>query len=174
MRVFLSDLTFSAMAARSQLNPARWRRRFWPLLDGIEAGWAIPLLLTGFVAVWIAYLVIAYLVGDLHFDVLEAWILGRNFAWGSSKHPPLMGWVAHAWKLVFPPTDWSLLALVSAGMALWAVDLISRRFVRRQKNSRAAAFDGTADLSAVRATLQCQRGSARRLAHRHLLLLAVI
>jgi len=94
MRVFHSDLTFSAMAARSELNPARWRRRFWPLLDGIEAGWAIPLLLTRFVAVWIAYLVIAYLVGDLHFDVLEARTLGRSFAWGSSKHPPLMGWVA--------------------------------------------------------------------------------
>jgi 4-amino-4-deoxy-L-arabinose transferase-like glycosyltransferase len=135
MRVFLSDLTFSDMAARSELNPARWRLRFLPLLDGIEAGWAIPLPLPGFVAVWMAYLVIAYLVGDLHFDVLEAWTSGRSFAWGSSKHPPLMGWVARARTSVFPLTDWSfqLLALVNAAIALWAVDLISRRFVKGDK-----------------------------------------
>jgi len=74
MRVFLSDLTFSDVAARSELRPVRrWRRPFLCLLDGIEAAWAIPLLLAGFVAVWMAFLVIAYLVGDLHADVLEAW-----------------------------------------------------------------------------------------------------
>ncbi len=81
------------------------------------------------------FLVIAYLCGDLHPDVLETWTLGRRFEWGYSKHPPLMGWVARAWTSVFPLTNWSfqLMALTNSAIALWAVDLISRRFVRGDK-----------------------------------------
>ena len=129
------DFAFSAMAARSDVSPARWRRPFLSWLDGIEVGWAIPLLLIGFTAVWPAFLAIAYLGGDLHPDVLETWTLGRTFAWGCSKHPPLMGWVARAWTSVFPLTNWSfqLMALTNSAIALWAVDLISRRFVRGDK-----------------------------------------
>jgi 4-amino-4-deoxy-L-arabinose transferase-like glycosyltransferase len=123
------------MAARSDISPARWRKPFLSWLDGIEAGWAVPLLLAGFVAVWMGFLVIAYLCGDLHPDVLETWTLGRRFEWGYSKHPPLMGWVARAWTSVFPLTNWSfqLMALTNSAIALWAVDLISRRFVRGDK-----------------------------------------
>jgi 4-amino-4-deoxy-L-arabinose transferase-like glycosyltransferase len=130
------DFTFAAMAARSDISPARWRRPFLNWLYGIEAGWAIPLLLVGFVTVWMAFLVIAYFGGDLHPDVLETWTLGRTFEWGSgSKHPPLMGWVARAWTSVFPLTNWSfqLMALTNSAIALWAVDLISRHFVRSDK-----------------------------------------
>src|SRR5713101_6737907 len=123
------------MAARSDISPARWRRPFLSWLDGIEAGWAIPLLLIGFIAVWLAFLAIAYLGGDLHPDVLETWTLGRTFEWGYSKHPPLMGWVARAWTSVFPLTNWSfqLMALTNSAIALWAADLISRYFVRGDK-----------------------------------------
>ena len=129
------DFAFSALAARSDVSPARWRRPFLAWLDGIEAGWAIPLLLIGFVALWLAFLAIAYFGGDLHPDVLETWTLGRTFEWGNSKHPPLMGWVARAWTSVFPLTNWSfqLMALTNSAIALWAVDLISRRFVRCDK-----------------------------------------
>jgi hypothetical protein len=84
------DFAFSAMAARSDDAPTRWRRPFLNWLDGIEAGWAVPLLLAGFVAIWMAFLSIAYLGCDLHPDVLETWTLGRTFGWGYSKHPPLM------------------------------------------------------------------------------------
>jgi len=42
-------LAFSAMAARSDIAPARWRKPFLNWMDGIEAGWAIPLLLIGFI-----------------------------------------------------------------------------------------------------------------------------
>ena len=128
-------LAFSEMAARSEISPARWRRPFLIWMDGIEAGWAIPLLLIGFVAVWMAFLVIAYLGGDLHPDVLETWTLGRSIEWGYAKHPPLMGWAARAWTSVFPLTNWSfqLLALTTSAIALWAVDLITRRFARGDK-----------------------------------------
>jgi 4-amino-4-deoxy-L-arabinose transferase-like glycosyltransferase len=129
------DLALLMIAARSELSPARWRRPFLIWLDGIETGWAIPLLLIGFVAVWLAFLVIAYQGGDLHSDVLETWTLGRSVEWGYSKHPPLMGWAARAWTLVFPLTNWSfqLMALTNAAIGLWAVDLISRRFVKGDK-----------------------------------------
>jgi len=128
-------LAFSEMAARSEISPARWRRPFLIWMDGIEAGWAIPLLLIGFVAIWQAFLVIAYLGGDLHPDVLETWTLGRSIEWGYAKHPPLMGWAARAWTSVFPLTNWSfqLLALTTSAIALWAVDLITRRFARGDK-----------------------------------------
>src|SRR5580700_5755192 len=89
------DLALSTIAARSELSPARWRRPFLIWLDGIEAGWAIPLLMIG------------YQGGDLHSDVLETWTLGRSLEWGYAKHPPLMGWVARAWTSVFPLTNWS-------------------------------------------------------------------
>src|SRR5882672_6864193 len=128
-------LAFSAIAARSNVSPARWRRPFLIWMDGVEAGWAIPLLLTGFVVLWLAFLMIAYAGGDLHSDVLETWTFGRSLEWGYSKHPPLMGWVARAWTSVFPLTNWSfqLMALANAAIALWAVDLISRRFVKGDK-----------------------------------------
>jgi 4-amino-4-deoxy-L-arabinose transferase-like glycosyltransferase len=129
------DFAFSAMAGRSDSAPARWRRPFLRWLDGIEAGWGVPLLLIGFATIWMAYLKVAYLSGDLHPDVLETWTLGRSFEWGNPKHPPLMGWIARTWTSVFPLSDWSfqLLSMTNSAIALWSVDLISRRFVRGDK-----------------------------------------
>jgi 4-amino-4-deoxy-L-arabinose transferase-like glycosyltransferase len=128
---------FSVMAARSAASPARWRRPFLAWLDGIEHGWAIPLLIIAFAAAWTLFFFIAYLSGDLHQDALETWSLGRSFSWGGDKHPPLMGWVAHLWTQFFPLTGWSfqLLAMTNAALALWSVDLIARRFVRGDKRA---------------------------------------
>ncbi|TYO63700.1 glycosyltransferase family 39 protein [Bradyrhizobium hipponense] len=123
------------MAERSDRAPARWRRPFLGWLDAVEACWAVPLLLACFVALWTLYLVIAYAGSGLHPDTLEGWTLGRNFAWGYHKHPPLMGWVTAAWTFVFPLSDWSLqlMAMTNAGLALFFVDLISRQFARGHK-----------------------------------------
>jgi 4-amino-4-deoxy-L-arabinose transferase-like glycosyltransferase len=128
---------FDTIAARSDAAPARWRRPLLRVLDGIERGWAIPALIGAFAGAWFVFLLIAYLSGDLHVDALETWSLGREFAWGNAKHPPLMGWVAYLWTLVFPLTDWSfqLLAMTNAAVALYAVDLIARRFVRGDKRA---------------------------------------
>lgn len=129
-------------ASPSALKPAlesawSWHRPFDRWLDGIEAGWAIPAFLAVFVVAWMAILQLAYLSGDLHPDVVEAWSTGRTLAWGSAKHPPLTGWIARAWTAVFPVADWSfhLLAMINAAVALWSVDLIARRFVRGDKRA---------------------------------------
>jgi 4-amino-4-deoxy-L-arabinose transferase-like glycosyltransferase len=129
------DFAFSRMATRSDRRPARWRRPVIRWLDGVEAGWSVPLLLLGFVALWTAYLSIAYLGAGLHPDVLETWTMGRHFAWGCAKHPPLTGWVTGAWTSIFPTADWSLqlMAMTNAALGLWFVDLISRRFVSGDK-----------------------------------------
>nr|WP_240536170.1 glycosyltransferase family 39 protein [Bradyrhizobium cosmicum] len=129
------DFALQATAERSDRAPSRWRRPFLRWLDGVEAGWAVPLLLVCFVAIWTLYLAIAYAGGGLHPDTLEAWTLGRNFAWGYYKHPPLMGWIAASWTFVFPLSDWSLqlMAMVNAGLALFCVDLVARQFVTGHK-----------------------------------------
>ncbi len=95
----------------------------------------MPFLLVLFVAIWTTYLSISYLGAGLHPDVLETWSLGRHFAWGYPKHPPLMGWVTGTWTSIFPLTDLSLhlMAMTNAAVALWFVDLISKRFVNGDK-----------------------------------------
>jgi 4-amino-4-deoxy-L-arabinose transferase-like glycosyltransferase len=129
--LLMSDAAASMSTSR---NPF-WRRPIEAWFDGIEAGWAVPVFLVGFVAAWMAYLQLAYLSGDLHPDVVEAWSLGRSLAWGSIKHPPLTGWIARAWTTVFPVQDWSfhLLAMTNAAIALWLVDRITRRFAGGDK-----------------------------------------
>lgn len=129
------DVSFSEMARLSDSAPAQWRRPLIQWLDGAEQGWAIPGLLVAFTAVWTGYLVVAYLGAGLHPDVLEAWTLGREFDWGNSKHPPLMGWIARLWTDAFPLANWSmqLLAMVNAAIGLWAVDLIARQFATGDK-----------------------------------------
>ena len=126
---------FSITLTGPEAFQVRWRIPLERWLDGVEEGWAIPLMLLGFIAVWQIYFAIAYADGDLHPDVLETWTLGRSLAWGYSKHPPLMGWMARAWTTFFPLTNWSfdLLSLTNSALALWITDLITRRFVRGDK-----------------------------------------
>lgn len=55
-------------------------------LDGVEDGWGIPLLLVGFVALWTAFLAIAYHNADQHPDVIEAWArwAGAGLGWSQA------------------------------------------------------------------------------------------
>jgi Dolichyl-phosphate-mannose-protein mannosyltransferase len=135
MSIVFSATVAGEEKASAPFSSAAWQRTFSIWMDGVEQGWAVPLLILGFVALWMVYLTVAYIGGDLHQDVLETWSLGRSFDWGSSKHPPLMAWTARAWTLLFPLTNWSfqLLALTNSALALWVIDLISRRFVRGDK-----------------------------------------
>ncbi|GLH81622.1 membrane protein [Bradyrhizobium sp. SSBR45G] len=129
------SLALPALVIEANSCVGRWRKTLMVWIDAVEDGWVVPALIAGFVAVWMIYFSLAYMGGDLHQDVIETWSLGRSFDWGSTKHPPLMGWAARAWTTVFPLTNWSfnLLALTNAAVGLWAIDRITRRFAHGDK-----------------------------------------
>jgi hypothetical protein len=92
---------------------------------------AVWILLALFVPIWTLFQVIAFSPVCLHGDILEQLAWSRYPAAGYDKHPPLGPLLAAAWFAVFPIATWSLelLAAVNAAVALFAVDLIARRFV---------------------------------------------
>ena len=99
-------------------------------------------LLLGYVAVWTLYAVLAKGGQDLHFDMGEAVAWSREPAFGYSKHPPLSAWVVKAWFTIFPLADWAyyLLAMVSAGLALWIAWLLSARWLDAEKRAAGLAL----------------------------------
>src|ERR1700686_1136974 len=91
-----------------------------------------PWLVAGFVVLhvvlWTVILTRLRAAQDVHFDVAEAFAWGQKFLLGYGKHPPLSGWVAGIWFILFPVTDWSTYALamgtVGVGMMIcWAIAL---------------------------------------------------
>jgi len=78
-------------------------------------------LVTGFAAVhavlWTLILVNLKTGQDVHMDVAEAYAWGQKFLLGYGKHPPLSGWVAGVWFMLFPVTDWASYALAMATLA---------------------------------------------------------
>jgi 4-amino-4-deoxy-L-arabinose transferase-like glycosyltransferase len=80
------------------------------------------------VVLWTAILTQLKAAQDVHFDVAEAYAWGQKFLLGYGKHPPLSGWVAGAWFMLFPAADWATYALamttVGTGMMIcWAIAL---------------------------------------------------
>lgn len=92
---------------------------------------ALPILLGLFVIAWWAIQTISFSSIGLHDDVVEMFAWGRHLEPGYYKHPPLGALMSRAWFAVFPATDWSahLMAMVNAGLSLYFVDLIARRYV---------------------------------------------
>ena len=92
---------------------------------------AVWILLALFVPIWTLFQVIALSQACLHFDMLEQYAWSRHPVAGYHEHPPLLAWLTAAWFAVFPVANWSfeLLASINAAIALFAVDLIARRFV---------------------------------------------
>jgi 4-amino-4-deoxy-L-arabinose transferase-like glycosyltransferase len=83
---------------------------------------------------WTVILTILKAGQDVHFDVAEAYAWGQKFLLGYGKHPPLSGWLAGVWFMVFPVTDWATYALAMAvlgcGMVIcwWlALRVVDRR-----------------------------------------------
>ena len=63
------------------------------------------------VMLWTLILMQLKAAQDVHFDVAEAYAWGQKFLLGYGKHPPLSGWIAGLWFMVFParigpPTRW--------------------------------------------------------------------
>jgi 4-amino-4-deoxy-L-arabinose transferase-like glycosyltransferase len=109
----------------------RWRRAAARWLGGQDAGWALPVFLTLFVLAWSACLIVAYAGLGLHYDVFEAFALGRDLAWGYAKHPPLPSWAMRAWTTFMPATDAPVyvLAILNAAAGLFFIDRLARRYL---------------------------------------------
>ena len=96
-------------------------------------------LVTGFAAVhavlWTLILVILKTGQDVHMDVAEAFAWGQKFLLGYGKHPPLSGWVAGVWFMIFPVTDWAsyALAMATLGCGLVICWLVALRVVDRRR-----------------------------------------
>jgi hypothetical protein len=98
--------------------------------DSERSGWAVWILLALFVVVWTAFHIISNAALDLHDDITEIYTWSRTLRPGYYKHPPLGALMAAPWFVLFPAADWSfrLFAMLNAALALFAVDLIARRF----------------------------------------------
>jgi 4-amino-4-deoxy-L-arabinose transferase-like glycosyltransferase len=97
-----------------------------PLLLGVVLGNAL---------LWIAALTILKSAQVLHSDSTEAFAWGQTLAWGSGKHPPMVGWVARAWFSVFPTSDWAFYALAMAvtGATVLLIRLLAGKVVDRRR-----------------------------------------
>jgi hypothetical protein len=116
--------------------PERLAGRFFDLLtDPARRERAMAAALLGYVGLWTLYGTLAKGSQDIHSDMSEQFALSRELAWGFSKHPPLAMAVVRAWFVVFPTADWAyyLLAMATAGLALWIIWRLSARFLDGEK-----------------------------------------
>ena len=97
-----------------------------PLLLGVVLGNAL---------LWVAALTILKFAQVLHSDSTEAFAWGQTLAWGSGKHPPMVGWVARAWFSVFPTSDWAFYALAMAvtGATVLLIRLLAGEVLDRRR-----------------------------------------
>jgi 4-amino-4-deoxy-L-arabinose transferase-like glycosyltransferase len=111
------------------------KRQIEAWFDLERGGWAVPILLFLFVAVWTAFHAISHASVDLHPDQLEIYAWSRHPSTGYYKHPPLGALIATAWFSVFPAADWSfrLLETVNAAIALLAIAGIARLYLPGDK-----------------------------------------
>jgi 4-amino-4-deoxy-L-arabinose transferase-like glycosyltransferase len=120
-------------------SSARWRwlgRRISGWYDHEDAdGRAVWIFLALFAAVWTLFQIVVFSSICKHEDVFEVFAWSRHPAAGYYKHPPLAALIAGAWFAIFPIADWSfyLLAALNAAVALFAVDLIARRYVASER-----------------------------------------
>jgi 4-amino-4-deoxy-L-arabinose transferase-like glycosyltransferase len=124
---------------------ARGKRRFsirrlaaWLAAQASDPRTALWLV-SGFAALhavlWTVILVNLKTGQDVHMDVAEAYGWGQKFLLGYGKHPPLSGWVAGVWFMIFPVTDWATYALAMAtlGCGLVICWLLALRVVDHRR-----------------------------------------
>jgi hypothetical protein len=107
------------------------------LTDPVRCERTAVLLLLGYVALWTLYGTLAKGSQDIHADMSEQFALSRELAWGYPKHPPLGMAVVRVWFAIFPTVDWAyyLLAMATAGLALWITWRLSARFLDDEKRA---------------------------------------
>src|ERR1700742_4705434 len=103
--------------------------------DPATATWLVVAFAALHAVIWTAILVNLKTGQDVHMDVAEAYAWGQKFLLGYGKHPPLSGWVAGVWFMVFPVTDWATYALAMAtlGCGLVICWLLALRVVDHRR-----------------------------------------
>ncbi len=112
------------------------------LVDPVRRERTAVRVLVAYVALWTLYGVLAKGSQDVHFDMGEAVAWSREPALGYAKHPPLSAWVVKAWFTFLPLADWAyyLLAMSSAGLALWIAWILSARWLDGGKRAAGLAL----------------------------------
>ena len=95
-----------------------------------------------YVSLWTLYGIIAKSSQDIHYDSAEIVAWSRELSLGYAKHPPLAAWLVRSWFSLFPETDWAyyLLAMTSAGVALWFAWQVCKRYCSPKKSVLAIAL----------------------------------
>ena len=134
----MTEAVSLAAAARSRIRSIR-RRGAAHLVAWAGDKKLSPWLVAGFVilhvVLWTVILTRLRAEQDVHFDVAEAFAWGQKFLLGYGKHPPLSGWVAGLWFMLFPVADWSTyaLAMVTVGVGMMICWAIALRVVDRRR-----------------------------------------
>jgi len=124
----------SAMAFLARLLRP-FERLLGALTDPKERDRTVAMLLIGYCAVWSIYAALAKGSQDIHFDMGEMAVWGREAGIGTPKHPPFAAWLVRGWFSVFPQTDaaYYLFAMVLATVSLWIAWRISENYLEAEK-----------------------------------------
>ena len=131
--VRLPPATLHARASSKVRRLAAW------LVASASDRKAGPWLVIGFAilhaVLWTLILINLKAAQDVHMDVAEAYAWGQKFQLGYGKHPPLSGWIAGLWFMLFPVANWSTyaLAMTTLGTGLVICWLIALRVVDRRR-----------------------------------------
>lgn len=129
-------LTDSSSLARLYRGIRRFEAWLAAGAEGRETAAAFVLcFIVAHVVLWTVILTLLKARQDIHFDVAEAYDWGQQFLLGYGKHPPLSGWIAGLWFMVFPAANWATyaLAMTMVGGAMWVSWLIALRVVDRRR-----------------------------------------
>jgi 4-amino-4-deoxy-L-arabinose transferase-like glycosyltransferase len=135
----MSTASFLPNAFRSRRRRFGLRRPAAWLLARVrdpEAGlWLVITFALLHTLIWTLILIKLKAAQDVHMDVAEAFAWGQKFQLGYGKHPPLSGWIAGLWFMLFPAADWAtyLLAMTVLGIGLVVCYLIALRVVDRRR-----------------------------------------
>ena len=134
----MSTASFLPAVSRPRRRPSIRRLAAWlaaKACDPKTGLWLVIGFAAAHAALWTLILVNLKAAQDVHMDVAEAFAWGQKFQLGYGKHPPLSGWIAGLWFLIFPVADWATYALAMAtlGCGLVICWLIALRVVDRRR-----------------------------------------
>jgi 4-amino-4-deoxy-L-arabinose transferase-like glycosyltransferase len=134
----MSAARISPLTLRARASSKLRRLKAWLAAAASDRDASLGLVIcfaTAHAVLWTFILINLKAAQDIHMDVAEAFAWGQKFQLGYGKHPPLAGWVAGLWFMIFPVVDWATYALAMAtlGCGLVICWLIALRVVDRRR-----------------------------------------